>query len=225
MPKLAAPKGRQRATQRRAEDTRKAILITAATLFSSYGFDGVSIRTIETEAEVKRGLVAYHFGTKGELWKAAMAQLFGQMPAASGELQNSLQDLPRNALLRARITRFVQFSAQYPEVGRMIMLEGRTKTWRLDHLLEQYIRPRVALMEALMEGDIDAHRLYVLLGASTLVFDQRAECRELFGIDSTSEEFVRQHAKFVCDVLLGEAGSIFESALKTAHKKVPLPAI
>ncbi|MEM9620040.1 MAG: TetR/AcrR family transcriptional regulator [Pseudomonadota bacterium] len=196
-------KKRQRAVQQRAVQTRERILETAIELFATRGYEGVAARNIETTAQVKRGLVAYHFGTKEDLWRASVDFLFAQMPPVSRDTERALQDLPIEAQIRAQITLFVQFSARYPAVSRIIIQEGRSPTWRLDYLVENYVRPRVSWIDKIVGGGLNPHGLYAFIGAATLVFDVGAECRSLFGVDPYDEAFVREHAKVVCDMVLG----------------------
>lgn len=191
--------------------TRQSILQTAIELFASRGFDGVSARSIEIAAKVKRGLVAYHFGTKEDLWRASIDHLFEQMPVLSEDARQALQDLPVEAQIRAQITLFVQFSARYPAVSRIIIQEGRSKTWRLDYLVQNHVEPRVDWVNKIVGGNLNAHSLYIFIGAATLVFDVGAECHSLFGVDPYEESFVREHAKVVCDLLLG-ANNLFALA-------------
>ena len=80
-----ASKPRIRAVQQRAEDTRARLLEAGIELFSTRGFDGTSIRDVETAAGVKRGLVAYHFGTKEAFWKAAVDRIFDAFPLGEPE--------------------------------------------------------------------------------------------------------------------------------------------
>lgn len=53
--------------------TKDAILAVARTRFADNGFDKTSIRAIATEAEVDAALVHHYFGTKRELFVAAIA--------------------------------------------------------------------------------------------------------------------------------------------------------
>ena len=50
--------------------TRHRILATAERLFADYGYDGVSMRRIGTEADAPIALIAYHFGSKEKLYRA-----------------------------------------------------------------------------------------------------------------------------------------------------------
>lgn len=55
-----------------APDTRAAILAAARTLFASGGFKGTSVRAIAAEAGVDAALVHHYFGTKDDLFVAAL---------------------------------------------------------------------------------------------------------------------------------------------------------
>ncbi|MBO4206056.1 TetR/AcrR family transcriptional regulator [Micromonospora echinofusca] len=61
-------------TGRRAgkPDTRESILAAARTVFAERGFDGASIRAIAAGAGVDPALVHHYFGTKDQLFLAAM---------------------------------------------------------------------------------------------------------------------------------------------------------
>jgi AcrR family transcriptional regulator len=54
-------------------DTRAAILDAARSLFAEKGFTGTSVRAIATAAGVDPALVHHYFGTKDELFVAALA--------------------------------------------------------------------------------------------------------------------------------------------------------
>ena len=75
-------KVRQRAVQQRAEETQEAILLAAVELFTTQGFDGISIKAIEQASGTKRGLVTYHFGDKEQLWRLVADHVFAQLALA-----------------------------------------------------------------------------------------------------------------------------------------------
>jgi len=64
----AAPRGRRPG----APDTRAAILAAARTSFADKGFAGTTIRGVAGEAGVDAALVHHYFGTKDDLFLAAM---------------------------------------------------------------------------------------------------------------------------------------------------------
>ena len=55
-----------------APDTRAEILTSARTLFAARGFAGTSVRAIAADAEVDPSLVHHYFGSKDDLFVAAL---------------------------------------------------------------------------------------------------------------------------------------------------------
>jgi TetR/AcrR family transcriptional regulator len=201
----AESRPRIRAPQRRAEQTRASVLGAAIELFSSLGFEGVSLRTLEAHAGVQRGAVAYHFGTKDALWRAAVDRVFERFAAHFAPLESTLRDLPRDARVRAAIAAFVRFSAEMPELSRMMVQEGKQASWRLAYLVDRYIRPQLDWLRGVAGFPLDAHTFYAAVGAASVVFDVEHECRRLFGVDPTSDAFIREHAARVADLVLAAA--------------------
>src|SRR6516225_5766172 len=60
----------KRAGQRRAQETRSAILDAALAEFASRHFDAASIRSIADRIGLQHPLITYHFRTKEILWRA-----------------------------------------------------------------------------------------------------------------------------------------------------------
>ena len=193
---------RQRGPQQRAEETRAALLTTAVHIFTTHSYDGVSIRALETAANVQRGAAAYHFGNKEGLWKAAVGTILERFVARLGPLETVLIDLDEEAQIRAAVTAFVRFSAETPELNRLIIQEGREDTWRLEFLVNTFIRDRFGRLQDTLKLLSNPHTYYMAIGAATLVFDVEYECRNLFGVDPTSDEFIRDHAARVADMVV-----------------------
>ena len=57
-----------------SEQTRERILSVSERLFSEWGYDGVSLRQIGTDAEVPFALVTYHYQTKLGLYQAVFSR-------------------------------------------------------------------------------------------------------------------------------------------------------
>ena len=81
--KVAGPKARGRP---KAADTMpgEEILAVALRTFATHGYDGVSLRTINRELGVSHNLIYQRFGTKEELWKAAVDYGFGGLVDYAG---------------------------------------------------------------------------------------------------------------------------------------------
>ena len=193
---------RQRATQQRAEETRHAILDAAVELFSTQGYEGVSIKAVEQASGTKRGLVAYHYSDKETLWRAAADETFSRLRTFTDDEAAALSALDTTSQLRAHLSNFIVQSARHPEVSRLIIQEGKQRTWRLEYLVEHQIRPRLEQFSALVSKPVDAHDQYIFLGAATLVFDVEAEVEALFGFNPREDDFVTEHARRVCDLLI-----------------------
>jgi AcrR family transcriptional regulator len=69
-----------------ATSTRERILAVARDLFTTRGFDAVSVRDIVSAAEVNLGAVTYHFGSKERLYHAAIQSMADPFAARITEL-------------------------------------------------------------------------------------------------------------------------------------------
>lgn len=65
-----------------AETRREEILAAAIRCFAARGFDGTSTREIAREAGAKHSLLFYHFGSKAELYLAAVVDQLEQLGAS-----------------------------------------------------------------------------------------------------------------------------------------------
>lgn len=196
--------------QERAHVTRERLLDAAIHCFTTLGYDAASTRQIETEAGVKRGLIGYHFGTKEALWKASAMWLFERAAAELRAAEASAANVDPVGRLRYFVRAYVRFSAQYPEVNRLMIREGMDNDWRLDWLIEHIVRPwyervRVLFDEAGRLGaapDMPYHHFYyVFVGASSLMFSMAPEAERLAGIDPKDEAVISAHADALAELL------------------------
>ncbi len=202
---------RSRRQQQRAVETRSALMNTAISAFSISGYDGVSVRQLEEQAGVKRGLVAYHFSDKAQLWRAAVDRLFEELAEDLLPRVESLADVEPIEAARGFVRTFVRYSAQHPELNRLMMQESVAASWRVNYLVDQHIKPLTEALAGIMPeaakclwGDGDPHRYYLLIGAGAFVFTAEQECLRLFGQSPRTREFVERHAENVVSMLLPE---------------------
>jgi AcrR family transcriptional regulator len=199
-----------RRQQQRARETRGVLLQTAIDAFSTRGFESISVRQLEEIAGVKRGLVAYHFGDKEQLWRAAVEQLFTALVEEFMGRVSTLVDVVPAEAARAMVRAFVRYSAAYPAVNRLMMQECTSDSWRVDCIVDEHIRPMLESLyevlpeaSALLWGDRDPHRYYLFIGAGAFVFSAEQECQRLFATDPRKDTFVERHADMVADLLIG----------------------
>ncbi|HET8872131.1 MAG TPA: TetR family transcriptional regulator [Gaiellaceae bacterium] len=111
--------------------TREAILAAASRHFAEHGYDRASLRGIAAEAGVDQKLIAHFFGSKQQLFVAAVGMPFnpGEMlpailagdPDTVGErLAALLVDVLEQPELHRRLTGVVRAAASEPEVARML---------------------------------------------------------------------------------------------------------
>ena len=192
---------RKRAVQKRAEETQGQLLNAASDLFSTFGYDGVSVRMIETAAGVQRGLVAYHFNTKEALWRRVVDDVFARMQERVGRAEDTIRDLPQDQRLRVFISAFVRFSAEVPELNRLMVQEGKTKSWRMDYIVDAHVVHMLARLKEMLGVEIDPHSYYVMVGACSFVFSVSHECQKLFDEDPMTDDFITTHARLVADLI------------------------
>ena len=191
---------------RTGDDTRSALLDAAIQAFSHATFDSVSVRDIERRAGVNRGLVAYHFGTKADLWKHAIDSLmtdFHDVMSRYGELFSLVSPGERDRIL---LKVYVRFVAERPEFFRILVLEGNDPSDRTRWLNERYLRRLVDFFHRHtgiedtrdpVEAAIDH---FVFTGAASMVFAAGEQARQLFGVDPTDPEFMDRFADLIADL-------------------------
>ncbi|HEY1973494.1 MAG TPA: TetR family transcriptional regulator [Pseudonocardia sp.] len=187
---------------------REALLASAVELFSRVGFDGTSLRDIEREAQVNRGLAGYHYGTKLALWKAAVGWLMDRFHDEMQRYQDVLRVVSPPERGRVLLRVLVHFAAKYPQFFRIVLLEGTGFSDRSEWLATEHVRRHIDFFHRLAgtgELQASAHEAiayYSLLGAASTVFAVPAQCRQLFGIDPSDDSFVDVMADKMADLYL-----------------------
>jgi AcrR family transcriptional regulator len=145
---------------RDAAASRQALLAAAQSLFGQQGFEGTTIREIGEQAGVDGSLIARYFGSKADLYVAAVvAEGQGDGPAPAFE---RLEEMARAMLARAAehgpgpVTQAVVRSDTSPEIRQAA----------LAHLRRRLVDPLVATMA---EPGAPASRLRVEIAVSALL--------------------------------------------------------
>jgi AcrR family transcriptional regulator len=186
------------------------ILDAALRAFARDGYDGMSVRTLNTELGVSHNLINQRFGSKEDLWRAAVDHGFGPLVRhLEGVFDPTLSD-PLDQLKLA-IRRFLIFSAEHPELLGLMDIEARQETERLSYIFDGYIAPALAGTGRLLDHLIAHGRIrpmslrtfhfLIAHGAAapfTLVplavrFDARSPLRP---------RAVQQHAELIADVIV-----------------------
>ena len=201
-----------RVTRPSADATRERILAAALDLFSELSFDGATTREIASRAGVTQPLLNHHFGSKDELWRAAVDGLFGELETALTARAEGLRGVDELTAAKLLVREFVAFSAAHPQLHRVITQECKTDGPRMDWLVERHIRPRYEQTTAMFAHLVAAghvpdipveHLYYLLTGAAPTMFVLAPECRRLTGIDPQAPEVVQAHADAVITLIFG----------------------
>ncbi len=208
-----APTKRTRRTQERTEIARANLMQAATPMFAEQGFDAVSVRDIEIAADVKRGMLAYHFGDKESLWKAVADACFELLNTELGQRFELFKDLsPRERL--ALVIRFhVRFYDKHPELSRLMSQEARQDSWRIRYLVEKHLKPSLVTLKENVNETLKLserefmHWYYIMPSGSATMFSFAPECQLLFDVDPHEESVVEAHAEMMVTMLLGPAKS------------------
>jgi AcrR family transcriptional regulator len=160
------PRQARRPTGRRPgpSGTRDAILAAARQQFARLGYDRTSIRAVAAQAGVDQKLVTHYFGSKQQLFVAAVELPVGPDALAeilTGDQEKLGEKLARYVILevlerpdaRSSMTSLVRAAASEPEAARMVR----------DLLMRELWSPAAALL-----GGDDAE-LRITLLASQLI--------------------------------------------------------
>jgi len=202
---------RVRREQKRALETKEAILEAALIEFSDKGFDGASTRNISITAEVNHRLIGHHFGTKEELWKATAKYVFGAYTKKLRERYVNLNDVDEPVMLRLMLREFILFSAKVPHLFRFMVQANIGERARLDWLIENHIRPGMpfeltVLKKAqevglIRKGDL-LHWRYIFIGAATSIFTLAGEYQSNAKEDPFDDAVLSKHVDMVLSMFL-----------------------
>jgi AcrR family transcriptional regulator len=137
-------------TRRSAKDRRDEIMAAAKARFAIAGFDGTSTRQIADDLGVAQSLLLYHFKNKEEIWKAVMTQMFERSLAIQQEEFGQAEMKEPRELLRTAIRTIIRLSQDEPDLHRIMTIEGRSKTSRLEWLADAYLKRSHKLLTRLI---------------------------------------------------------------------------
>lgn len=189
--------------------TRASLLAAAIHEFAAHGFDGASTRAIATRAGVHQPQINYHFASKLDLWRAAVAVLFEELQIESTARMKCVRG--QRAALEAGIHAFVHHAARRPELNRIMVHESGAPSERLDWLVTTYVQDRFDMVVSLWEPlrrrheviDIDSvTAFYLMLGGGTLLYTNSPEARLISGVDPTHPGRIEAHASALVAMLI-----------------------
>lgn len=125
--------------------TRPEILAAARTLFASRGYHATTVRDIAAEAGVNAALVHHYFGSKDQVFVAAM-----NLPLNPADLISQLRDSGPRAQLGERVVRLFARTWRDPATGQPLqaLLRAAASTEQGATMMRQFVEdvmlPRVS---------------------------------------------------------------------------------
>ena len=119
--------------------SRDRIIHAAKVQFARTGFDGASTRQIAEVAKVAQSLLLYHFETKEDLWKAVMDRMF-ERTSRLRAVVDGMEGASAAEKLKENISVFVDLCREDPDLHRLMTLEGRASSPRLEWLIDKHVK-------------------------------------------------------------------------------------
>jgi TetR/AcrR family transcriptional regulator len=208
--KKQSPVRKARNGQKRGDDVRLRVLQAALECFGAFGFEGTSTRAVAERAGISHTLVLYHFGSKEELWTATMANALDGYTKSVAENLDNADDRPAAEVLKRFIEQFVRLSAEFPQIHRIMTMEGNQNTARLQWLIDNYLRDHFGRVRDVIKGaqaegavrDCDSARLYYyIIGGGGTLFTLSTEYMQLTGRNVFSEAEIFRNIAFIYDTV------------------------
>lgn len=154
----ARQRGRPRRDAASGATGGERLLSVAIEAFAARGFEGASVRHIAAGAGVDPSLIAYQFGSKADLWRAAVDALSEKLVGALGRVRLVASDGSSHAeeAMVAAISHLVDLTCDNPLIAKFVMSELVQQDDRSDYVFQKLIRPTrdllVPLISALRDG-------------------------------------------------------------------------
>jgi TetR/AcrR family transcriptional regulator len=175
MTQAMQPRQRGRGRPRKSEDPKQDEILRAARReFAQSGYEGTNLRRIAADAGVDVALIAHHFGSKLDLWKATVDSLATRLSGVTEEMPGASSDAHVVGRIRRALRRYIETISDMPELGMVVTQEMQFSGERRDYVYERLVKPRhdqlvPLIREAIAAGVIrpqDPDLLFFLLVTS-----------------------------------------------------------
>jgi AcrR family transcriptional regulator len=187
-----------------------SLLQGALEAFAEKGYDGMSVRELSRRLGVSHALLTARFGSKEALWFAAMGHALAATEASWRRLADD-PDLDDLEALRQAIVYQVMFSAERPEVLRIMSHEGAIDSPRIRYVVDHFVNPLRPLVEERIRRLVEAGRIrevpyatvhYLVVQGGGAPYATPVETALLGGPQHPGADDVRRHAEMVADLIV-----------------------
>ena len=193
--------------QARSELKRSKILHQARISFAERGFDAANVRDIAAAAKTTHSMIRYHFGTKEQLWRESVRDMFELLNDALGLDTDDLADLETLDRFKEYLKRYIRYCAAHPEHARIMIMESVRGGERLDWIAETFIRPLHERINEQFSDEIEGMPdmnplsfIYILTSACQMPFVLAQEAKALYNVNTLDDEVVEAHVDSVMNL-------------------------
>jgi TetR/AcrR family transcriptional regulator len=189
---------------------RARILAAALAQFAEHGYEGTRTAEIARRAGVTHPLVHYHFRTKDQLWKTVVDEMLGPLRTAFEGVATELRDVGSRERLKILVRRFARFSAEHPDVTRLMIREGAHDSPRLRWLIRHHVRFLVRAFEEILEAaQLEGwakplpreHVLFLCVGAASYFFSATAMLRHAYHLDTHAPVLIERYTDTLVEIV------------------------
>lgn len=206
---LPEPQGRNR---RNPEATRASILAAARIDFAAKGLKGARVDEIARRAKVNKQLVYYYFGSKDDLYSAALEATYAEIRALERELD--LTALPPRKAMERLIDFSLDYLSEHHDFIRMLADENahgashvrgsefavRTNSPLLDLIAETLDR---GAAEGAFRDGVDPLELYVSIAGMTFFYFANGKTMSaIFGRDLSRKDSIESYRRHIVALTL-----------------------
>lgn len=168
--------------------TAKRILAAAEEHFAAQGMEGARTQQIAAAAHANKAMLYYYFGSKQQLHRAVLENLFRQLK--SGVYGARRGAMPPRDRLRAFVTGYFDFLATHPNYPRLVQREAMGATSNFRWIVLEYLRPFHKQLSRMIEEGVAArefrrvdpnHAAFTIVGMTTSYFAAAPILSEIVG--------------------------------------------
>ncbi len=196
--------------QVRSVATRDLIMKSARKAFAENGFDAASIRDIAASVDMTHTLIRYHFGSKEELWKDVVTDMFQKLDAALSEEAIGPVDFATREGLTVFLRHYIRYCADNPEHARIMIGEslhgGERLKWMITYIRKSH-QALIPIFKQLMKTGVVPEvwlisLFYAISAVCQMPFVLSNAIKELYGIDMHQDAAINAHTETVIALLL-----------------------
>ena len=161
-------------------------------------------------------MIRYHFGTKDQLWRETVRDMFAQLTATIGDLALASKrgQLTQREWFRRLVQSYVHYCAKHPEHARITIMESIRGGERFNWMVNEFVAPGHREGQRDFNSMVSAGLLppmpypsyiYALVGMAQLPFVLAREANLALQYDFLSEEAINRHADAVYEIMLNPA--------------------